>query len=62
MILEMGIDITERNKAQAALQEARDILEIRVEERTNRLHQKNEELNALNEELTSVTGRTASKR
>ena len=53
MILEMGIDITERNKAAAALQEARDILEIRVEERTNRLQQKNEELNALNEELTS---------
>jgi PAS domain S-box-containing protein len=53
LILEMGIDITERNMAVAALQEAHDILEIRVQERTTVLRQKNEELDAINEELSS---------
>jgi hypothetical protein len=53
-ILEMGIDITERNRAEAALQKAHDKLEERVEERTAELAQRNEELGALNEELTAT--------
>jgi PAS domain S-box-containing protein len=37
LILEMGIDITERKRAQEALQEAHDLLEVGVEERTAQL-------------------------
>jgi PAS domain S-box-containing protein len=54
LILEMGIDITERNKAEKALREAHDVLEARVQERTKELRQKNEDLNALNKELTAT--------
>ena len=50
----MGIDITERNKAEKALREAHDVLEARVQERTKELRQKNEDLNALNEEHTAT--------
>jgi PAS domain S-box-containing protein len=53
-ILEMGIDITERNRAKAALQKANDELEERVEQRTAELGQRNEELGSLNEELTAT--------
>jgi PAS domain S-box-containing protein len=44
-ILEMGIDITERNKAESALREAHDLLEVQVQERTGELLQKNVKLN-----------------
>ena len=50
-ILEMGIDITERNRAKAALQKANDELEERVEQRTAELEQRNEELTATQKEL-----------
>ena len=50
----MGIDITERNKAEKALREVHDVLEARVQERTKELRQKNEDLNALNEEHTAT--------
>ena len=54
LILEMGIDITENKKAVAALREANDLLETRVQERTKELRQKNIDLNALNEEITAT--------
>jgi PAS domain S-box-containing protein len=53
-ILEMGIDITEQKRAEAALQKAHDELEERVGQRTAELGQRNEELGALNEELTAT--------
>lgn len=54
MILEMGIDITETNRAKALLRESYDALEVRVEERTSELQQVNNELYATNEELTAL--------
>jgi PAS domain S-box-containing protein len=53
-ILEMGIDITDQKRAEAALQKAHDELEERVGQRTTELAQRNEELGALNEELTAT--------
>ncbi len=44
MILEMDMDMTEVRKAQAALQEAKDTLEVRVAERTAELTRSNAEL------------------
>ncbi len=44
LILEMGIDITERKRAEEALQEAHHELEQRVVERTEELRRANEEL------------------
>ncbi len=54
LILEMGIDITEQNRAEAALVKSRDELEVRVEERTADLAQKNVELFAANEQLGAI--------
>ena len=44
LILEMGIDITERKRAEEALQKAHNVLEQRVAERTGELRGANEEL------------------
>ena len=54
LILEMGIDITEQNRAEADLRKARDELEVRVRERTAELARRNEDLGSLNEELTAT--------
>ncbi len=54
LILEMGIDITERNRAEAALVKSRDELEVRVEERTADLARKNIDLFAANEQLGAM--------
>ncbi|WP_242031992.1 bifunctional diguanylate cyclase/phosphodiesterase [Microcoleus sp. FACHB-672] len=43
-IIATGIDITERQRAQAALKEAKEQLEIRVEERTAALKESNDQL------------------
>jgi two-component system CheB/CheR fusion protein len=51
MILEMGIDITEIKKAEAALKAANETLEQRVSERTAEIRRYVEELRASNEEL-----------
>ena len=42
--ISLGLDITERKRAEDALKEAKDQLEKRVEERTEELKKKNEEL------------------
>ncbi|MGB9247687.1 MAG: PAS domain S-box protein, partial [Methanoregula sp.] len=47
-------DITEKKRAEEALQKAHDELEERVEQRTEELRQRNEELGAVNEELTAT--------
>ena len=44
MILEMGIDITDRNRAEAALKELNETLERRIAERTAELARSNEDL------------------
>ena len=44
MIMEMGIDITEQRKAEAALREVNETLERRVTERTAELERSNEDL------------------
>ena len=44
LILEMGIDITERKQAEQALQKAHDTLEATVAQRTSELRRSNEEL------------------
>lgn len=58
LILEMGIDITERKKAEAALLEANDMLELRVAERTETLQEKEASLRRTNEILNAVTNGT----
>ena len=50
----MGIDITDRKRAEAELQKSLDLLEIRVRERTEELRQKNEKLNTANEDLSAI--------
>ena len=54
LILEMGIDITEQKKAEAALIKSLDELEVRVEERTTDIARKNIELFAANEQLGAI--------
>jgi PAS domain S-box-containing protein len=44
LIMEVGIDITERVQAEQALQKAHDTLEVKVDERTADLKRSNEEL------------------
>ena len=48
------LEITERKRAQQALQESHDSLERKVEERTQELTAANEELRALNEEMIAM--------
>ncbi|WP_346353883.1 PAS domain-containing sensor histidine kinase [Azotosporobacter soli] len=50
----IGIDITSRKQAEAALLEANAALEQRVEDRTQDLSAANEELTAMNQELMAV--------
>lgn len=50
----VGRDISDRKKAQRILQEARDKLEISVQERTIELRRKNQELTLLNHNLNTV--------
>ncbi|HOQ10683.1 MAG TPA: sigma 54-interacting transcriptional regulator [Syntrophomonadaceae bacterium] len=50
----VGRDITERKKTQQMLQEARDRLELSVQERTEELNRKNMELTLLNHNLNMV--------
>ena len=51
MILEMDLDITEQRRAEAALKEANETLEMRVAERTAELSETAEELRRSNREL-----------
>ena len=50
-ILETNNDVTERKKAEEALQRSHDELEIKVKERTAELHTTNAELQSVNREL-----------
>jgi PAS domain S-box-containing protein len=68
LIMEMGIDITERKRAEAALKEANERLEQRVAERTAALQEANEQLRiqseqlqAINEELNAQTEELAAQ-
>jgi PAS domain S-box-containing protein len=54
LILEMGIDITERLKAERALQEAKEMLERRVAERTTELTLANAELGQTRDYLENL--------
>lgn len=51
LILEMGVDITERKQAEAVIQEAKELLEHRVAERTRSLEKATEELKRSNQDL-----------
>jgi hypothetical protein len=51
LIMEVGIDITERKQAERALREARETLEQRVTGRTAELRAANEELTRFNEAM-----------
>ncbi len=54
LIMEVGIDITERKRADEALREAHRILEVRVEERTAELAKANAQLRAEIEERRRI--------
>ena len=53
-IVGIGLDITERKKAEQALHDSHDSLERKVEERARELIAANEELRALNEEMIAM--------
>ncbi len=55
LIMEMGIDVTERKRAEAALREANETLERRVAERTAALEENETRLRRAHELLEAVT-------
>jgi two-component system, chemotaxis family, sensor kinase Cph1 len=52
LIMEMGIDITDRKRAETAIKEANETLEQRVADRTAELRASNEEMTRLNRAMT----------
>ncbi len=54
LILEMGMDVTERKRAEEALREAHKVLEVRVQERTAELAQANVQLRKEIEERRKI--------